>query len=64
MLKEIVETLQNVNEVSGEDVEYYGELANQAKKDKKSEKEVISILKNAGAPKDIIADLTQMWNKN
>ena len=64
MLKEIVETLQNVNEVSDEDVEYYGELANQAKNDKKSEREVISILKDAGAPKDIIADLTQKWNKN
>ena len=42
-----------------EDVEYYGQLTAQAKKDKKSKSETVKILKKAGAPKDIIADMTQ-----
>ena len=50
-------------EVSDDDVEYYYQLADQAKKDKKSKDEVTKILKSAGAPQDIIADLTQRWGK-
>jgi len=42
-----------------EDVEYYAQLVNQAKKDKKSKKETQKILKDAGCPSDIMADLTQ-----
>ena len=42
-----------------DDVEYYGQLVNQAKKDKKSKKETQKILKDAGCPSDIMADLTQ-----
>jgi len=42
-----------------EDVEYYAQLANQAKKDKKSKKETQKILKDAGCPSDIMTDLTQ-----
>ena len=53
MFKELFE------KVNQDDVEYYFELANQAKKDKKTKTETIKILKNAGAPQDIIADLTQ-----
>ena len=50
-------------DVSDEDVEYYYQLADQAKKDKKTEKEVKDILRGAGCPTDIIADLTQRWGK-
>lgn len=45
--------------ISAEDVEYYSQLANQCKKDKSSKKDAEKKLKSAGAPKDIIADLTQ-----
>lgn len=48
-------------EVSDDDVEYYYQLADQAKKDKKNKKEVTKILKDAGTPQDILADLTQRW---
>ena len=57
MLREIIESM----DVSADDVEYFGQLANQAKKDKKSKDEVKKLLKDAGAPSDIIADLTQRW---
>lgn len=78
MLKEIIEgineagvqpviirkVIQKLSEgVSEDDVQYYLQLADQAKKDKKTEKEAIKILKDAGAPQDIIADVTQRWGK-
>lgn len=50
-------------EVSDEDVQYFYQLADQAKKDKKTKSEVTDILKSAGAPRDIIADLIQRWKK-
>ncbi len=59
MLKEIVE---NINEVSDDDVQYWYLLAAQAK-GKKDKIEVTKILKDAGCPQDIIADLTQRWGK-
>ena len=46
---------------SAEDVEYYMQLANQAKKDKKSKNQVKKILKDAGCPQDILADLTRLF---
>lgn len=55
--KELFE--QTVSEVTDDDVQYYYQLADDAKKAKKSKKETQKILKDAGAPRDIIADLTQ-----
>ena len=46
--------------ISAEDVEYFYQVVDQAKKDKLSKKEVKAKLKAAGAPSDIIADLTQL----
>ncbi len=52
-----------LKEVSDEDTQYFYQLADQAKKDKKGKEQVQKILKDAGAPQDIIADLTQRWGK-
>ena len=57
MLKEILE------EISDDDVQYFHQLADQANKDNKSKKEVTKILKDAGCPQDILADLIQRWRK-
>ena len=61
MLREIIKEMNE--EVSDDDVQYWSQLADDAQKTKKTEKEGIKILKDAGCPQDIIADLTQRWGK-
>lgn len=45
--------------VDPEDIEYYGELVNALKKKKTPKSDIIIALQTAGAPKDVIADMTQ-----
>lgn len=47
-----------IEEISDDDVQYFYQLADQAKK---SKTEVIKFLKDAGTLRDILADLTQRW---
>lgn len=47
--------------MDAEDVEYYGQIINQAKKDKASVSEIKKALKSAGASKADISDLSGMF---